>query len=96
MNGEISILIVDDEKIVRESLTKWFLEDGYRVGAAADANEALRLMQAQKWDTILLDIKMPGYRSRLSLSSDFNCDKTAPGHRQQEQAGGAEGRPVQV
>jgi DNA-binding NtrC family response regulator len=60
MNDQTSILIVDDEKIVRESLTKWFLEDGYHVGAAGDANEALRLMQAQKWDIILLDIKMPG------------------------------------
>ena len=60
MNEQTSILIVDDEKIVRESLTKWFLEDGYRVGAAGNANEALRCLQAQKWDVILLDIKMPG------------------------------------
>ncbi len=60
MNEQISILIVDDEKIIRESLTKWFLEDGYRVGAAANANEALRCLQAQKWEIILLDIKMPG------------------------------------
>jgi DNA-binding NtrC family response regulator len=60
MSEQTSILIVDDEKIVRESLTKWFLEDGYRVGAASDANEALRHMQTQKWEIILLDIKMPG------------------------------------
>jgi DNA-binding NtrC family response regulator len=60
MSEQTPILIVDDEKIVRESLTKWFLEDGYQVGAAADANEALRQMQAQKWEIILLDIKMPG------------------------------------
>jgi DNA-binding NtrC family response regulator len=60
MSKQTSILIVDDEKIVRESLTKWFLEDGYRVGAAENANEALRHLQAQKWEIILLDIKMPG------------------------------------
>jgi DNA-binding NtrC family response regulator len=60
MSNQTSILLVDDEKIVRESLTKWFLEDGYRIGAAGNANEALRLLQAQKWDIILLDIKMPG------------------------------------
>jgi DNA-binding NtrC family response regulator len=59
MNDRTSILIVDDEKVVRESLTKWFLEDGYRVGAAGNANEALRQLQAQKWNIILLDIKMP-------------------------------------
>ena len=60
MNTRTSILIVDDERVVRDSLTKWFLEDGYRVGAAENATEALRQLQAQPWDIILLDIKMPG------------------------------------
>jgi DNA-binding NtrC family response regulator len=60
MNSRTSILVVDDEKVVRDSLTKWFLEDGYQVGAAENANEALRQLQAQRWDIVLLDIKMPG------------------------------------
>ncbi len=60
MSSRTSILIVEDEKVVRESLTKWFLEDGYRVGAAESAVDALKQMQAQPWDIILLDIKMPG------------------------------------
>jgi DNA-binding NtrC family response regulator len=60
MNTRTSILIVDDEKVVRDSLTRWFLEDGYQVGAAENATDALRQMQAQRWDIILLDIKMPG------------------------------------
>ncbi|HAL54938.1 MAG TPA: Fis family transcriptional regulator [Bacteroidetes bacterium] len=60
MNSAISILIVDDEKIVRDSLSKWFREDGYTVGSAEDAASALRQMQAKKWDILLLDIKMPG------------------------------------
>ncbi len=60
MNNRTSILIVDDEKIVRESLSKWFLEDGFSVGTAEDAPAALRQLQAQRWDIILLDIKMPG------------------------------------
>jgi len=60
MNGQVSILIVDDEKVVRDSLTKWFREDGYMVGSAENAPEALRQLQAQKWQIILLDIKMPG------------------------------------
>ncbi len=60
MNARSSILIVDDEKAVRESLGKWFLEDGYQVGTAQDGNDGLRQLQAQHWDVILLDIKMPG------------------------------------
>jgi DNA-binding NtrC family response regulator len=60
MSNRTSILIVDDEKIVRESLSKWFHEDGFRVGTAEDASTALGQIQAQRWDIILLDIKMPG------------------------------------
>jgi len=60
MNNQTSILIIDDEKVVRESLTKWFREDGYVMGSAENAAEALRQMQERKWDIILLDIKMPG------------------------------------
>ncbi len=55
-----SILVVDDELIVRESLTKWFRQDGYRVESAVDANHALKLMNEGPWDLVLLDIKMPG------------------------------------
>lgn len=54
------ILIVDDELSVRDSLSKWFIQDGYRVSAAKDASEALKLMNQGPWDVILLDIKMPG------------------------------------
>jgi len=58
--NNVSILVVDDEKVVRESLTKWFKEDGYQVEAAESAAEALKKMQSKKWDIMLLDIKMPG------------------------------------
>jgi DNA-binding NtrC family response regulator len=60
MNDQVSLLIIDDEKVVRDSLTKWFREDGFIVGAAENAAEALRQLQAQRWQIILLDIKMPG------------------------------------
>ena len=57
---QASILIVDDEAVVRDSLTKWFRQDGYRVESAADAVQALKRMNEGPWDVILLDIKMPG------------------------------------
>lgn len=59
-NKNYGILIVDDEKIVRESLYKWFLEDGYRVDTAENAAEALRKLQAATFDIAFVDIKMPG------------------------------------
>jgi len=60
MNNKNSLLIVDDEAIVRDSLSKWFREDGYTIGLAENAAAALRQLQAGHWDVILLDIKMPG------------------------------------
>jgi DNA-binding NtrC family response regulator len=58
--NDTGILVVDDELIVRESLTKWFREDGFRVDSAQDAAEALRKLQASKWNIMFVDIKMPG------------------------------------
>jgi DNA-binding NtrC family response regulator len=57
---QLRILVVDDESVVRQSLFHWFTEDGYAVEAAADAAEALRLLQIGKFDLALVDIKMPG------------------------------------
>ena len=57
---EIGILVVDDELIVRESLTKWFREDGFTVDSAANASEALKKLQASTWTILFVDIKMPG------------------------------------
>jgi DNA-binding NtrC family response regulator len=58
--NDVGILVVDDEHIVRDSLTKWFREDGYRVDSAANAAEALSKLQNTCWSIMLVDIKMPG------------------------------------
>ena len=60
MAKKISILIVDDEGSVRDSLYNWFIEDGYRVESAEDAKTALSMLESDNFDIILADIKMPG------------------------------------
>lgn len=60
MAKKISILIVDDEESVRDSLYNWFIEDGYRVECAENAKKALSILEADSYDIILADIKMPG------------------------------------
>jgi DNA-binding NtrC family response regulator len=60
MTKKISILIVDDEESVRDSLYNWFIEDGYHVECAEDARKALSLLESENFDIILADIKMPG------------------------------------
>ncbi|MCX6161099.1 MAG: sigma-54 dependent transcriptional regulator [Ignavibacteriae bacterium] len=59
MNKE-SILIVDDERIVRESLTHWFEEEGYTLSSAESGEAALKIFDKGKYDLALLDMKMPG------------------------------------
>ncbi|MEO0231403.1 MAG: sigma-54 dependent transcriptional regulator [candidate division WOR-3 bacterium] len=55
----IKILVVDDEKIVRESLYNWFSQEGYIVRTASDAYEALKILQEEVYHIVLVDIKMP-------------------------------------
>jgi DNA-binding NtrC family response regulator len=60
MAKKISILIVDDEASVRDSLYSWFIEDGYTVECAENAKKALSILETKNFDIILADIKMPG------------------------------------
>ena len=60
MAKKISLLIVDDEESVRDSLYNWFLEDGYRVERAEHAKKALSMLESDHFDIILADVKMPG------------------------------------
>jgi DNA-binding NtrC family response regulator len=54
------ILIVDDEQVVRESLSSWFRGEGFQVSSASNAREVLERVHRGEWDLALLDIKMPG------------------------------------
>lgn len=54
-----SVLIVDDEKHTREGLQQ-ALADTYDVSIAASADEAFNLLEAQNFDVVLTDLRMPG------------------------------------
>jgi two-component system, NtrC family, response regulator AtoC len=59
-NQGVNILVVDDEFSVRDSLCNWFKIEGYRVDTAGNGMEALKKLQEDVWDIVLVDIKMPG------------------------------------
>jgi len=69
------ILVVDDEKIVRESLFHWFADEGYSVDTAEDAIDALKQFDKGKYDLILLDMKMPGMSGMELLPKIKEIDK---------------------
>lgn len=77
MEKRPKILIVDDERIVRESLLHWFQEDGYEVETAEDAEKALQMFEKGKYDVILLDMKMPGMSGLELLVKLKQIDKEA-------------------
>ena len=60
MNGKGKLLIVDDELSVRDSLDKWFHEEGYEVTTAENASDALTRIADRRFDLALVDIKMRG------------------------------------
>ncbi|MEJ2097206.1 MAG: sigma-54 dependent transcriptional regulator [Deltaproteobacteria bacterium] len=60
MTNKMQIMIVDDEKIVRESLYHWFEKLGHFVEKAASAYEALEKLEKNPFDLLFVDIKMPG------------------------------------
>jgi two-component system, OmpR family, response regulator len=54
------ILIVDDDSRIRQMLTRYFEQEGYRVSVAGDGAEMLVQLSAKTVDVILLDVVMPG------------------------------------
>jgi len=59
--GELKpVLVVDDEAILRDSLTDWLDNAGYQVAAAGSGEEALRTLREQDFGVVILDLKLPG------------------------------------
>jgi len=55
-----TILVVDDELIIRDSLKEWLEEEGFSVETASSGPDALEKLSQQQFNLMLTDIKMPG------------------------------------
>ncbi|MDQ7779134.1 MAG: response regulator [Planctomycetota bacterium] len=55
-----SIMIVDDEDIIRKSLAEWFRDAGFSTVLAEDGRAALKTLATTPVDAVFLDLKMPG------------------------------------
>jgi len=54
------ILVVDDEKEVCTLLSRFFTKKKYQVRTAETAEEAIRILESESMDAVLLDIHLPG------------------------------------
>lgn len=62
MSVNRSVLVLDDEVVVRESLADFFEDRGWRVWQAASAEAALDLLASESPGGVLVDIRLPGMR----------------------------------
>ena len=66
-DGQAHILVVDDDKRLRELLRRYLSDNGFRVTTAADAAEARARLASLAFDLLVLDVMMPG-ESGLELT----------------------------
>ncbi len=71
------LLVVDDDTRIRDLLSRYLSEQGFRITVAADAAEARRRLDGLRFDLIILDVMMPG-ESGLSLTESLYQNKTTP------------------
>ena len=65
-----SVLIIDDEEIIREALEALLAREGYRVTTAATAEQGLESLTAGEFDVVLLDLMLPD-RNGLDVLEDI-------------------------
>ncbi|MCX2725890.1 response regulator [Roseibium salinum] len=71
------ILLVDDDKRIRDLLTRLLKDNGYRVSAAANAAEARNCLSGLEFDLIVLDVMMPG-ETGLELAASLRDRSQVP------------------
>jgi len=72
------ILIIDDEKSIRRTLREILEYENFKVEEAADGLEGLTLVQKEKFDIILCDIKMPKMDGMEALDKFMDANVDAP------------------
>ena len=73
------LLIVDDDRRIRDLLARYLVDQGYRVTAAAGAQEARAQMRNLAFDLIVLDVMMPG-ESGLEFAAALRARDSSTRH----------------
>lgn len=72
------LLIVEDEKHQRELYAMEFGDEGYDVDQATNGKEAVELVKANKYDLVIMDIRMPEMDGIEALGKILSRDKKIP------------------
>jgi DNA-binding NtrC family response regulator len=60
MPSQANILVIDDEETIRDSCRQTLSRDGNRVEVAESGSKGLSILEAESFDLVILDLKMPG------------------------------------
>jgi len=71
------LLVVDDDRRIRDLLHRYLMEQGFRVTVAGDAAEARRRLEGIEFDIIILDVMMPG-ETGISLTQSMREKRAIP------------------
>ena len=71
------ILLVDDDKRIRDLLSRLLKDNGYRVSTAANSAEARKCLSGLEFDLIILDVMMPG-ETGLELATALREESEVP------------------
>src|ERR1044071_3250634 len=72
-----SVLVVDDEEIMRDVLETLLSAEGYRVDLAKTGEEGLEAYGRRSYDVVLLDVSMPGMGGLRALEEFLKMDADA-------------------
>ena len=72
-----TILVVDDEPVIRSSVAEAFAAGGFRIVEAADGTAALQIARSEKPDLVLLDVMLPGI-SGVEVCRLLRADSRVP------------------
>ena len=78
MADSIRVLLVDDEPVFVDTMSKVLKARGYGVGAAAGGVEALEELQFNRYDVVVLDLRMPGMDGIATLERIRKRDPLLP------------------
>ena len=65
-----SILVIDDEEIIRDVMVRLLEDEGYAVTTAASGEEGMEAAQAKPFDLVMLDLMLPG-KDGLTILEEF-------------------------
>jgi DNA-binding NtrC family response regulator len=78
MTGGIRVLLIDDEKVFVDSLTKVLTRRGMHVKSVYDGHSGLKLLANEEFDVIVLDLRMPGLDGLATLKVIRERDTLTP------------------